>query len=213
MKKIISTKEIKSETVIRFYKSGFGYGMLIAEHPYEHFFITTTTQETFAYLYEQDSLTIYLWSEHKGSFSWTSHIIGKIYDGENYFIVLKHKNKIKWEEKRECLTATVSIPITFFIFDVQEHEEKHFESSKTTMLHGTLVKLSDSAATLIYQDRLLPLSVLKGHITLFNEKIDILAKIVRITNKANNMYQVQFTGMKKKEKMKILNYVCTTYRE
>lgn len=210
MKKTLSTRNIKPNTKLRFHKDDFGYGILKIVDNNDHFLTVRAKSDIFNNLTVNDLIEIYLWANNKGAFEWHTSVIGKIDDGK--YIILRHTDSIKWYKEHKSLHVDTDLDVRFFIYDLHKNEKHHFDSEKTEMLNGKIIKLSDQEVILEYNGDLEEEIILKGHIILNKKEINIIGSIAQKVKGKNNLYKVSLSGTPEKEKSKILTYIFQKHK-
>jgi len=206
MKKIITTSDIKANTPIRIYKKGYGYSLLSLLENNDLFLICKSSEDFFSNINENDSVECYIWPYPDGSYDFTTAVLGKI-SSPLPIILLKHTDTIQYNPSRQCLKAKINIPFTFFSFSIN-NTSKTFSSEDITWHKGTIIELTDREALL--STPIQPQHFIKGYLHLGSKDIDITGKIT----KANEThYEISFVGLDDSDRIAILDYVFTVYRE
>jgi len=104
------------------------------------------------------------------------------------------------------LKAQVNIPFTFFTFSI--NTSRSFSSEEIQWHEGIIKELTDREAVL--QTSTLLEHYVKGHLTLGTKKIDITGKV---TASGDTLYDITFVGLDDADRISILDYVFTVYRE
>ena len=209
MKKSITfnTENLKKETILRYYKAGFGYGIFILTENLSNFLIVRSDIEEAPFLTHGDIIELYLWSENSGSWEWESRVLGKISSEEQY-IVLSHSDSATWNEERKCIRAKVDIPFHYFSIQ-QNNDHKIFESEKPDILYGRIKELTDRIAV-VESASPIQSSIIRGHVSLNKNDIDFTG-VISATK--DNITTIEFTGMSDKTRIEILDYIYKSYRE
>ena len=205
--KAIHTEDLKTGTILRFYKPSFGYGIFTIAENLQRFMIVRSGIDEAPFLTHGDILDIYLWLEKSGAWEWESRVLGKISDDE-HFIVLSHPKTAEWRNERKCIAAKVDLPFRFFAFH-QTDEKRIFESASLRPSYAKIKELTDRFAV-IESPEAVHGPVIKGHITLNGRDIEITGIV---TNEGNGRTTVAFSGMSDKTRMEILDYIYRSYRE
>lgn len=211
MKKISSTKELRENEVLRVYKKGYGYAVLRIIHIGDDFFSARGDALFVSSLKKKDRLETYLWSDKLSAYEFELEVLGSI-DDDLRIIFFKHTDKMRFSRERKCLMADVEIPFTFFFFDVTK-AKKAISSTAVKKREGTIVRLSDREAVLRHDSSLPEGSFIKGRFQIFNEEIDIVAKVESSSNIEDRQSLLKFIGMPEREREKILEFVFDVYRE
>jgi len=210
MKKLENTKNIHIGSLIRAYKKGFGYGRLTVIDNGDRYLGALCEGDFFKAVSEGDKIEMYLWVEEVASYEFTMDLIGRIITDPKV-LFFSHTDRIERSEERRCLSATVDIPLKFFIFNPVE-KEKGVHSEEVVFHNGKLVLLEDRAAALKCVTALKEGSYMKGHVTLGETGIEFVGKIISL-NPDRQIYMVEFTGMHEKDRNTILEFIFSTYRE
>ncbi len=210
MKKFPSTTYLKVNSVLRVYKKGYGYSRLIVIDVNEHFFSTCSENDFIEHVEKGDILEAYYWLEHGSSYEFAIELLGK-FEIDLKILFFKHTNAITWHEGRKCLTVNVNVPFSFFIFNINGNASV-FSSSNVNLLCGNIRRLSDREASLEYPDGLEMDSYIRGHLPINGNHIDIIGK-VKSKSGTDGTYDIEFTGMKGKDRDRILDYIFSVYRE
>ncbi len=205
MKNISKTNDIKTNTPIRVYKKGFGYALLTLIENNDLFLICKSPDDFFSYIPENETIECYIWPYPDGSYDFTTTVLGKI-SSPFPIILLKHTDSIVHNPSRQCLRAKVNIPFTFFTFSI--NTTKSFSTEDIQWHTGTIVELTDREALL--QTSMKPEHFVKGHLLLGSKDIDITGKV---TGSNSSNYEISFVGLDDSDRIAILDYIFTVYRE
>jgi hypothetical protein len=208
MKNIDSTKKIHVDTLLRVYRKGYGYAHMTVVDNTERYFSARTDRDFMDWVEDGDSVECYLWLDNTDSYEFTLEIIGKI---DRYSILFfDHTDSISHTKERKCIQAEVEIPVSFFIFTVSD-DDPGISTNEIVFHNGTIVELSDREA-LLKTDVDLPLDgFVKGHSQLAGQETEVVA---RVDSKSEpGLYRILFEGMSDQERMMILDYVYSIYRE
>ncbi len=210
MKKLESTRKIPAGSILRIYKKGFGYTKFTLIDNSDYYFAGLVSEDFFESSQNGDFVEAYLWIEDVASYEFTSQIIGRIVTVP-HLLFFGHTGQIRHSSERKCLTAVVDMPIKFFYFDPGE-THKGISSIDIVTHTGRIILLTDREATIKcdgdhYTDRFL-----KGHLRIGEEDIEILGKVEEV-NPPKKIINVRFSGMRDEDRIKILDYVFSHYRE
>ena len=205
MKNITKTADIKTNTPVRVYKKGYGYALLTVIENNELFLLCRSSEDFLSHVKENDTVECYLWPYPDGSYDFNTTILGKI-NAPFPIILLQHTDTIVYNPSRRCLKAQVNIPFTFFTFSI--NTSRSFSSEEIQWHEGIVKELTDREALL---QTTTPLEhYVKGHLTLGTKKIDITGKV---TASDDTLYDITFVGLDDADRISILDYVFTVYRE
>lgn len=205
MKKITKTNDIKTNTPIRVYKKGYGYALLTLIENNDLFLICKAPEDFYTYIKENESVECYIWPYPDGSYDFSTIILGKIAQPFT-ILLLQHTDAITYNPSRQCLRAKVNLPFTFFTFSI--NTTKSFSSEDIKWNEGTIVELTDREAVL---QTSIPLEhFVKGHLSLGTKDIDITGKVTGINS---THYDISFVGLDDTDRITILDYIFTVYRE
>jgi hypothetical protein len=210
MKKLDSTRKIIAGSILRLYKKGFGYSKLAIIENNDVYLAGVVDDDFFHAIREGDIVESYLWVENVAAHEFNLELIGRIVSGPR-ILFFGHTDRITSSRERQCLTAQVDIPIKFFYFDAGDMQ-KGISSKAITPHTGTIILLTDREATIKSDSDIYENKFLKGHITIRDEEIELLGK-VDVINDSKKIINVLFTGMRDKDRMRILDYVFSHYRE
>ncbi len=210
MKKLESTKKIISGSVIRIYKKGFGYSKITVVDNTDYYLAVMADDDLFHAFHEGDQSEAYFWVEDVASYEFKLQLIGRIVSGPR-ILFFGHTEAIARSTDRKCLTATVSIPIKFFMFDPGD-TEKGITSEEIVFHEGAVVLLSDREATIQTKNAIGGSKFLKGQIQI-NGQIVELVGMVDIIHETKGIYNVLFAGMYEKDTKLLLDFIFNTYRE
>ncbi|NMB65646.1 MAG: hypothetical protein GYA16_12345 [Spirochaetes bacterium] len=205
MKKITRTNDIKTNTPIRVYKKGYGYTLLTLIENNDLFLICKSPEDFFTYIPENETVECYIWPYPDGSYDFTTTVLGKI-SSPFPIILLKHTDSVVYNPTRQCLRAKVKIPFTFFTFSI--NTTKSFSSEDIQWHQGTILELTDREALL--NTEITPEHFVKGHLHLGTKDIDITGKVTGINS---THYDISFVGLDDTDRIAILDYIFTVYRE
>jgi len=208
MRKLASTHKIKKDVILRVYKKGFGYSKLTVLHNEDQYIAATASAEFLNNVRDGDKIQVYFWVEDVASYDFSVIALGRI-TVDNSIIFLNHTEDIERKESRRCLTAHVNLPITFFLVDLND-TSKSISTEKVVHHKATLTELGDREAIVRCSENLPVDTVLRGHITLHNEDIEISGKLELVDE---GEYAIAFSGMNDKDRNLLLDYVFSTYRE
>ncbi len=211
MKRIKSTRDLKVNDVLRVYKKGFGYSKLSVIDVHPEFISAHADRDFIENIRQGDVLEAYYWSNRMSSYDFQLQVLG-LFSIDLQIIFFRHTGKISWSRERKCLEAKVSIPFSFFIFDV-DRLDRVFSSTSVKIKKGRIIRLSDREAFLRYSGSLKPGVFVKGHLDVNKEKMDVIGKIEKADDAGSNMYLLNYTGMADRERERILDYIFTIYRE
>ncbi len=197
--------------MLRVYKKGFGYAVLRVIHINDDFFSARGDEIFITSLKKNDRLEAYLWSEKLSTYEFELEVLGTI-DDDLHVVFFKHTEKLRFCRERKCLIADVNIPLSFFPFDIS-NSQKSFSSTAVRKTWGTIVRISDREAVILYDGNIQEGQYVKGRLKILDEEIDIVAKVECIPEAGENIYMMKFIGMPEREREKILEFVFTTYRE
>ncbi len=210
MKKLESTRKIISGSVIRIYKRGFGYSKITVIDATDYYLAAMADDELFHAFQEGDQVEAYLWVEDVASYEFTLQFIGRIMLGPR-ILFFSHTEAITRSTDRKCLTATVTIPIKFFMFDPGD-TEKGITSEEIIFHEGSVILLSDREATIQTKIDISGSRFLKGHVRISGQIIEMVGMVDPI-NEAKGIYNVLFAGMHEKDRKHILDFIFNIYRE
>lgn len=205
MKKARSTRHLKTNTAIRVYKKGYGYSLLTLIENNELFLICKTAGEFLTGLQDNDSLECYIWPANDGSYDFSTIVLGTL-TLPFPIVLLQHTDSIVYNQSRQCLTAQVSIPITFFTFSIDT--SKSFSSKDIQWNQGTIIELTDREAVIETPVKLD--HFVKGYLHLDAKDIDITGKVA---NTNDTTAVITFVGLDDSDRIAILDYIFTVYRE
>ncbi|MGQ9844011.1 MAG: hypothetical protein ACUVRK_10655 [Spirochaetota bacterium] len=205
MKKISKTNDIKTNTPIRVYKKGYGYALLTLIENNDLFLICKSPDDLFKHIQENETIESYIWPYPDGSYDFTTTVLGKI-SSPFPILLLQHTDSIIYNHSRQCLKAKVTVPFTFFTFSINTN--KSFSSEDIQWHEGTILELTDREAVLHTLTKLE--HFVKGHIHLDTYDVDITAKVTCINN---THYDISFVGLDDTDRIAILDYIFTVYRE
>ncbi|PKL39101.1 MAG: hypothetical protein CVV44_09550 [Spirochaetae bacterium HGW-Spirochaetae-1] len=208
MKKLESTKRIPVDSVLRVYKKGFGYSRLTIIDNNDRYMATLSDEDFYNSIPDGSSIEAYLWVEDVASYEFSCTITGRITQGER-ILFLSHTEEIRRNEERLCLTAQVSVPFQFFIFNSKKIE-KSFTSEEIKFHTGLITEMSDREMVFTCTDNLSAVSLLYGHIHVFDEDVEIVGKY---EERGEGTYLVRLTGMSERDRGKVLDYIFSVYRE
>jgi hypothetical protein len=220
MKHLASTMDLREDLVLRAYLKGYGYARLVVVGITRHFYITDTPADFFRIVRADDILLGYLWTQNSISFEFEMKVAGKITvpaetssaTGPGHFIAFIHTADITSAAERKCLKADVSIPFRFFTI-AAPRSDKSFYTEEILYLDGTITMLSDREAVLETEHDIPLTGLVRGHIRLDGEEIDVTARISSVESGTKNRYCIEYTGMNDRERNRILEYVFAIYRE
>jgi len=205
MKKITKTNDIKTNTPIRVYKKGYGYSLLTLIENNDLFLICKSPDDFFNHIQENETVECYIWPYPDGSYDFTTTVLGKI-SSPFPILLLQHTDSIIYNPSRQCLKAKVTIPFTFFTFSINTN--KSFSSEDIQWHKGTILELTDREAVLHTATKLE--HFVKGHLHLDTKDVDITAKVTGINS---THYDISFVGLDDTDRIAILDYIFTVYRE
>jgi len=205
MKKITKTNDIKTNTPIRVYKKGYGYSLLTLIENNDLFLICKSPDDFFKHIQENETVECYIWPYPDGSYDFTTTVLGKI-SSPFPILLLQHTDSIIYNPSRQCLKAKVTIPFTFFTFSINTN--KSFSSEDIQWHKGTILELTDREAVLHTATKLE--HFVKGHLHLDTKDVDITAKVTGINS---THYDISFVGLDDTDRITILDYIFTVYRE
>lgn len=211
MKKMKSTRDLKVNDVLRVYRKGFGYATLSVIDVHDQYISAKAGRDFIANVEQGDLLDAYFWADHLSSYEFKLEVLGH-FSIDLQIIFFKHTAKISWSRERKCLQAGVSMPFSFFIFDINR-SDRIFSSTSVKMRKGKIVKISDREAVLNYRGALDNGTFVKGHVRLGDEDIDVMGRITCSREGGGNTCLLTYAGMDEREREKILDYIYTTYRE
>ncbi|MCP4130761.1 MAG: hypothetical protein GY754_07250 [bacterium] len=229
MRKLKNTKQVTPESILRVYKKGFGYSELKIIDVNDHFFGALANKEFLKDITDGDQIEAYLWVEDIASYEFNLKLIGKIdsypgvmkkhspddvlqVDPKPGVLFFEHTEDISRDESRKCLKAKVTIPIKFFVFDTGDNS-KSFSSEEVVFHKGTVIELGDREALIQSNDPLPENTFLKGHLAISNGDIELVGKAVPVTINDERFYNISYTGLKEKERSRILDFVLNKFRE
>lgn len=226
MKHLASTMDLREDLVLRAYLKGYGYARLVVVGITRHFYITDAPADFFQKLRDGADLLGYLWTQNSISFEFNMKVAGRITvppetssvgpPSENstpgHFIAFIHTTDITSAAERKCLKADVSIPFRFFTI-AAPRSDKSFYTEEILYLDGTITMLSDREAVLETEHDIPLTGLVRGHLRLDGEEIDITARITSVESGTKNRYCIEYTGMNERERNRILEYVFAIYRE
>lgn len=207
--KIRSTKDLRVNSVLRVYKKGFGYSKIHIIDNSDYYLAAGAEKEFIDVLRDGDVLDAYYWTEHESSYEFPLRVLGH-FRIDLKIAFFEHTDKISWKKERRCLTAHVREPFSFFTFHIGD-TPRTFESRDVTLRQGTLVELNDREALLHYEESMDEGDFLKGHISVGDGDIDILARIHTATTSGD--YRLEFIGLGDKDRCRLLDHVLSLYRE
>jgi len=210
MKKLESTRRIISGSVIRIYKKGFGYSKITVIDNTDYYLAAMAEDDLFNAIHEGDQSEAYLWVEDVASYEFTLQLIGRIVSGPR-ILFFGQTEAISRSTERKCLTATVNIPIKFFMFDPGD-PEKGITSEEIVFHEGSVILLSDREATIQTRNAIGASRFLKGHVMISGQIVELVGMVDPI-NESKGIYNVLFAGMYEKDRKLILDFIYNTYRE
>jgi hypothetical protein len=208
MKQLSSTQQIPEKSLLRAYRKGFGYSKLEVVINSRFFLGALANEDFFSNVADGDSLETYLWVENVASYNFTLTVIGKLSRGAN-IIFFEHTDRIERSEKRKCLKAKVDLPVKFFLFS-SRRIVKSFTSEEIIYHKGNIMEMSDREIILQSGEELPPENFLYGHIPVNGENIEIIGKYESLGGGA---YLIPLTGISEKDRMRLLDYIFSIYRE
>ncbi len=208
MKNIDSTKKIRIDTLLRVYRKGYGYARMTMVDSMDTYFSARTEREFLNRLEDGDRIECYLWLENRDSYEFTLEVIGRI--NRYSLLFFNHTDSIRHTKERKCIQAEVDIPVSFFIITVSD-DDPGISTNDIVFHKGKLVQLSDREA-LLKTDTDLPLDgFIKGHSPIDGQDTELVARVD--SKPESDLYQIIFEGMSDQERMMILDYVYSIYRE
>jgi len=103
------------------------------------------------------------------------------------------------------------MPIKFFYFDPGD-KQKSISSEDIVTHTGRIILLTDREATLKCDGDHYANRFLKGHVRIGEEDLEILGKVEEVDT-LKKIINVQFSGMHDADRVKILDYIFSHYRE
>jgi hypothetical protein len=210
MKKVGSTKKIKSGTLLRVYLKGYGYSHMTCFNSNETFFSAKSDIDLIHFANVGDTLEAYLWLEESRSYEFPLVLIGKI--AKYNLLFFDHSDNVIESNDRKCLKAEVDLPVKFFVLGVDE-KVKSFSFSDIEFNRGVFTELSDRAAILDTDLQLEMDSLIMGKIHVEGEEVELTAKVLSRCHGSDSLYNIEFTGLPQKSQLMILDYVYDIYRE
>ncbi|HOT46755.1 MAG TPA: hypothetical protein PLM53_00045 [Spirochaetota bacterium] len=210
MKKLESTRKIISGSVIRIYKKGFGYSKITVIDNTDYYLAAMADDDLFNAFHEGDLAEAYIWVEDVASYEFRLQLIGRIVSGPRV-LFFSHTDEIARSTERKCLTATVRMPIKFFMFDPGD-TEKGITSEEIVYHEGAVILLSDREATIQTKDDIRKARFLKGHIVINGQIIELVGMVDSL-NEPKGIYNVLFASMHEKDRKLLLDFIFSTYRE
>lgn len=210
MKKLETTRKIINGSDIRIYKKGFGYSKITVIDNTDYYLAAMADDDLFHAFHEGDQSEAYLWVEDVASYEFKLQLVGRIVSGPR-ILFFGHTDAITRSSDRKCLTATVSIPIKFFMFDAGD-TDKGITSEEIVFHQGSVILLSDREATIQTRDAIGGSKFLKGHVVV-NGQIVELVGMVDPLHESKGIYNVLFAGMHDKDRKLLLEFIFNSYRE
>lgn len=210
MKKLESTRKIAGGSVIRIYKKGFGYSKITVIDATDYYLAVLADDDLFLTLREGELVEGYLWVEDVASYEFELQLIGKISSGPK-ILFFSHTDAIIRSSDRKCLTATVNIPMKFFMFDPGV-SEKGITSEEIIFHDGTIILLSDREATVQTQDDISGSRFMKGHIKINGQIVELVGMVDQINDK-KGIYNLLFAGLNDRDRKQLLEFIFNIYRE
>lgn len=211
MKKIQSTKDIPSDSVIRVYKKGFGYSRFRVIDNHEFFLSGFSVDGLYENINELDILDAYLWVENSAAFEFQLTLTGRLVK-DPFLLFFEHTDSITFSEERKCLKAKVNIPLKYFIFD-PKNKDSGVSTENVVYHNSAVVELSDREAVIITENPLEDNAYIFGHLALNDDTIEVIGRKAADSDPENNRTLIEFKGMHDKKREKILDYVFSVYRE
>ncbi len=211
MKKIKSTRDLKVNDVLRVYKQGFGYAVLSVIDVHDQFISAKADRDFLGRVEQGDILDAYFWADHGSSYEFKIEVLGH-FSIDLQIIFFKHTAKISWSRERKCLEADVSIPFSFFVFDVNR-TDRIFSSTRVKLKKGRIVKLGDREAVIRYRGSLEEGAFVKGRIPAGGAKIDVIGRIACSRERGGNTCLLTYMRLAERDREKLLDYIFTIYRE
>ncbi len=210
MKKLETTRKIISGSVIRIYKKGFGYSKLTIIDNTDYYLAAMADEDLFNAFHEGDRAEAYIWVEDVASYEFRLQLIGRIVSGP-LILFFGHTEEIARSTERKCLTATVHVPIRFFMFDPGD-TDKGITSEEIVYHEGAVILLSDREATIQTKNDISRSRFLKGQIVVNGQVVELVGMVDPL-NESKGIYNVLFAGMHEKDRKMILDFIFSTYRE
>jgi hypothetical protein len=213
MKTITSTRNLKTESVLRVYKRGFGYAKVTVIDVNEYFLAVQVPEDLYAHASDGDSLDGYLWREDVASYEFKLEVKGKILV-KVPILFCAHGDTVSVARERKCLIARVSLPVKYYPISVN-HVEKRFYTEEIVMHDGTITEISDRDAVLVSSGEPPAGNLLNAHLPIGTPPgLEITARVVSRTSAGpETECRIEYMGIHEKVRAAILDFVFTAYRE